>query len=305
MILKRLATLSLVTLLFATPTPILSLAGAAEDEVANVNGAPITSDEFQKRMQRLTSEGQGNFDSPEGKEELLDILISREVLSQEGKRLGIDKKKDVKDRIDELTKEVLISEVVNQLATEKLTDAEMKKYYNKNKGEFKEIHASHILVKTEEEAKEVKKKLDQGGDFADLAKEKSTDPGSAPRGGDLGFFTKERMVKQFADAAFSLKPNEISKPVQSPFGFHIIKVTETREPKNFEELTPAQLQNLRGTMINHEIDQLKEKAKIKVNKDRLQKISVPAEPATGGGPEGHPEGHSMPSAPPGPPTSQK
>ena len=247
-------------------------------------------------MQRLTSEGQGNFDSPEGKEELLDILISREVLSQEGKRLGVDKKKEVKDRIDELTKEVMISEVVSQLAAEKLNDAEMKEYFKKNKGEFKEVHASHILVKTEDEAKEVKKKLDQGADFGALAKEKSTDPGSAPRGGELGFFTKDKMVKPFADAAFALKPNEISKPVQSPFGFHVIKVTETREPKSFEELTPAQVQGLRGTMINSEIDQLKEKAKIKVYKDRLQKISQHAATPMGG-PGEHSGEHSM-SAPP-------
>ena len=293
MSLKRtIAVVSFLTLGIGLQGTLPSMIRAAEDEVANVNGTPITSDEFQKRMERLTQEGQGNFDSPEGKEELLDILISREVLSQEGKRLGLDKKKEVKDRIDDLTKEVLISEMVNQIATEKITDAEMKKYYDKNKADFKEVRASHILVKTEEEAKEIKKKLDQGGDFAALAKEKSTDPGSAPRGGDLGFFTKDRMVKAFADAAFSMKVNEISKPVKSPFGYHIIKVVETKDAKKFEELTPPQLQNLRGTMINHEIDQLKEKAKVKINKDRLQKISAPSDQSMGG-----PGEHPM-SAPP-------
>lgn len=274
MSLKRMITLvSFLTLSMTAQGTLLSTVNAAEDEVANVNGTSISSDEFQKRMERLTREGQGNFDTPEGKEELLDILISREVLSQEGKRLGLDKKKEVKERIDELTKEVMISEVVNQIATEKLTDAEMKKYYNKNKADFKEVRASHILVKTEEEAKEIKKKLDQGEDFAALAKEKSTDPGSAPRGGDLGFFTRDRMVKAFSDAAFSLKVNEVSNPVQSPFGFHIIKVVEAKDAKNFEELSPAQLQNIRGSMINYEIDQLKEKAKIKINKNRLMQIS--------------------------------
>lgn len=290
MSLKRtIALVSFLTLSITAQGTLLSTVHAAEDEVANINGSSISSDEFQKRMERLTREGQGNFDSPEGKEELLDILISREVLSQEGKRLGLDKKKEVKERIDELTKEVMISEVVNQIATEKLTDAEMKKFYNKNKADFKEVRASHILVKTEEEAKEIKKKLDQGGDFAALAKEKSTDPGSAPRGGDLGFFTKDRMVKAFSDAAFSLKVNEVSKPVQSPFGFHIIKVLEAKEAKNFEELSPAQLQNIRGSMINNEIDQLKEKAKIKVNKNRLMQISAaPAPDQSMGGPGDHP-----------------
>lgn len=290
MSLKRMIPLvSLLTFGIIAQGMLLSTVNAAEDEVANINGTSISSEEFQKRMDRLTREGQGNFDTPEGKEELLDILIAREVLTQEGKRLGLDKKKEVKERIDEMAKEVIISETVNQIATEKLTDAEMKKYYNENKADFKEIRASHILVKTEEEAKEIKKKLDQGGDFAALAKEKSTDPGSAPRGGDLGFFTKDRMVKAFSDAAFSLKVNEVSKPVQSPFGFHIIKVVETKDAKNFEELAPAQLQNIRGLMINHEIDQLKEKAKIKVNKNRLmQTSSAPAPDHSMEGPDEHP-----------------
>ncbi|MGB3941036.1 MAG: peptidylprolyl isomerase [Candidatus Manganitrophaceae bacterium] len=295
---RRFFVISFVIFLSALQIPIAVSVRAAEEEVASVNGVPITTEEFGKRMERLTQEGQGNFDSAEGKEDLLDILVSREVLSQEGKRLGVDKKKEVKARIDELTKEVLISETVNQIAAEKLTDAEIRKYYDKNKADFKEVRAGHILVKTEEEAKEIKKKLDEGGDFEALAKEKSTDPGSAPRGGDLGFFTRDRMVKPFADAAFSLKINEVSKPIQTSFGFHIIKLLETRDPKKFEEVPPAQLQTIRGAMINHEIDLLKEKAKIKVNKERLLKTSSashserPAE-----GPGGHPT--------PPPPPSQK
>lgn len=257
---------------------------AAAEELANVNGVSITTEEFQKRMERLTSEGQGNFDSPEGKDDLLDILISREVLSQEGKRLGVEKKKEVKEKINDLTKEVVIGEVVNQIATVKLTDAEIKKYYSKNKADFREVRASHILVKTHEEADEVKKSLDEGADFGALAKEKSVDPGSAPRGGDLGFFTRDRMVKPFAEAAFSLKVNEISKPVQTAFGYHIIKVLEHKDPKPFEELPPPTLQALRGTMINAEIDQLKEKAKIKINKEQLQKVSSgPPSPPAGRG----------------------
>lgn len=277
-----------------------TLLAESPDEIASVNGAPITVDEFQRRMDRLTREGQGNFDSPEGKEELLDILISREVLNQEGLRLGVDKKKEVKDKIDDMTKEVIISEVVNQIATEKLTDAEIKKYYDKNKADFREVHASHILVKEEAEANEIKKKLDKGADFAALAKEKSIDPGSAQRGGDLGFFTKDRMVKQFADAAFSLKVNEISKPVHTPFGYHIIKVVEVKDAKNFEELAPANVQGVRGTMINIQIDQMKEKAKVKVNKEKLLKVSSPPPPPSAPAPSPATQGHDEHKSPPDP-----
>lgn len=214
---QMIALVSFLTLSIVAQGTLFSIVNAAEDEVANINGASISSDEFQKRMERLTREGQEISTRPRGKEELLDILISREVLNQEGKRLGLDKKKEVKERIEELTKEVMISEVVNQIAAEKLTDAEMKKYYNKNKAEFKEVRASHILVKTEEEAKEIKKNSIKGR-FRRPGQREIDRSRKRPRGGDLGFFTKDRMVKAFSDAAFSLKVNEISKPVQSPSG---------------------------------------------------------------------------------------
>jgi peptidyl-prolyl cis-trans isomerase C len=267
---------TLVTVLFVflavSPWTASSLRADAGGEVANVNGISITTAQFEKRMSRLTGEGQGNFNTFEGKKELLDILVAREVLSQEGKRLGLDKLKAVRDRIEEIEKELVINEVVNQITKKKVTPDGMKAYYTKNRDDFREVHANHILLKTKEEAMAIKKKLDGGADFAELAKG-SEDPASKDRGGDLGFFTKDRMVKPFSDAAFSMKSDEIRGPVQSAFGFHIIKVVGSRDPKNFDELSQAQLQNLRGVMINWEIDQLKGKAKIKVNEKVLRQAA--------------------------------
>jgi len=266
---KILVTISMVFLALS-PWTVSGLLADAGGEVANVNGVSITTELFEKRMGRLTGEGQGNFNTFGGKKELLDIMIAREVLSQEGKRLGLDKLKAVLDRIEEIEKELVINEVVNRIAREKVTDKGMKAYYIKNRDDFREVHANHILLATAEEATAAKKKLDGGADFAVLAGEISKDPASKERGGDLGFFTKDRMVKPFSDAAFSMKTDEIRGPVQSAFGFHIIKVVGGRDPKKFDELSPAQLQNLRGVMINWEIDQLKKKAKIKVNEEVLR-----------------------------------
>jgi peptidyl-prolyl cis-trans isomerase C len=92
-----------------------------------------------------------------------------------------------------------------------------------------EVRASHILVETEEQAKEIGKRLKAGEDFAKLATELSKDPGSGKQGGDLGFFTKERMVPEFSTAAFALEIGQVSEPVKSQFGFHVIKMTEKRE----------------------------------------------------------------------------
>jgi peptidyl-prolyl cis-trans isomerase C len=248
-------------------SPLASFA----EELAKVNGTAITSDEFSRRMGRLQQEGTGRFDTPEEKEELLNLLISREVLIQEANRLEIQKRKDVQEKIQDLSEEVLISAMVDEIASKKLTEPEMKKYYEGNQESFRELHASHILVKTEEEAKDLKKKIDAGADFADLAKKFSKDPGSANNGGDLGFFNRERMVKGFSDAAFSLKVNEVSGPVKTPFGYHLIKAIEYRDPKKFEELKDQGLQTLKGAMLNAEIEKLKDKSKIEIHQDRLQK----------------------------------
>jgi parvulin-like peptidyl-prolyl isomerase len=121
-----------------------------------------------------------------------------------------------------------------------ITDEELLDYFNKNKDSFFEpekVHALHILVETEEEANNILNKLKEGIiDFAELAKEKSIDP-SAKNGGDLGFFARGQMVKEFEDAAFSLKPGEISGIVKTEFGYHIIKCIEKKEAYNptFEE----------------------------------------------------------------------
>ncbi|WP_078552616.1 foldase protein PrsA [Bacillus alkalicellulosilyticus] len=130
---------------------------------------------------------------------------------------------DVKELRDEL--------VLPQVVSERMaTDEAVAAYFEENKENFMEVHASHILVEDEETANEVLEKLAAGEDFAELAKEYSTD-GSSEQGGDLGSFGKGRMVAPFEAAAFSLEEGEISDPVQSQFGFHIIKVHEKKVPE--------------------------------------------------------------------------
>lgn len=111
----------------------------------------------------------------------------------------------------------------------KVTDDEIKKYYEENKEEFAKVDASHILVEDEKTANEIKAKLDNGEDFAKLAKEYSKDTASAKNGGELGAFAKGQMVKEFEDAAFSMKEGEISNPVKSQFGYHIIKLNSKKD----------------------------------------------------------------------------
>ena len=112
-----------------------------------------------------------------------------------------------------------------------VTDDAMKKVYaeaTKQMGEEQEVHARHILVETEDEAKAVLADLKKGGDFAAIAKEKSKDPGSKESGGDLGYFTKDQMVPEFAEVAFKLDKGQLSDPVKTQFGWHVIKVEDKR-----------------------------------------------------------------------------
>jgi foldase protein PrsA len=117
----------------------------------------------------------------------------------------------------------------------KITDKEIQDYYNKNKFQFKDqdkVKAQHILLKTKEKAEEVLAKVKAGEDFAKLAKQFSTDPGSKESGGDLGYFDKNQMVPEFSKVAFSLKVGEISGVVKSQFGYHIIKVQDKKSAKD-------------------------------------------------------------------------
>ncbi len=138
--------------------------------------------------------------------------------------------------------------LIEKAVVKDISDKDVKKYYEEN---YKpEIKARHILVADEAKAKEIKAKLDAGEDFAKLAKENSTDTQSAQQGGDLGWFGAGKMVPPFEEAAYALKVNEISQPVQSDFGYHIIQVTEKKEAKPFEEVKDEMKEQYKLSILN-------------------------------------------------------
>ncbi|MBI5444200.1 MAG: peptidylprolyl isomerase [Deltaproteobacteria bacterium] len=167
----------------------------------------------------------GRFPSPEAFEEAL----KAQGLTEDELRALVGKQVSVRNYIE--------TQVV---PTATVSDEDVKKFYEENKDKLvvpEEVQASHILVRVAEDAKpedkekakakaeDLRKKAVEGADFAQLAKDNSEDPGSAPNGGDLGYFSKDRMVEPFANAAFALKPGEVSQVVETEFGFHVIKAT--------------------------------------------------------------------------------
>ena len=200
-------------------------------------------------------------------QQVLDTLVIKKIIQLEAKKQNIKVTKDeIQAEIDKtienfgseeayknaleyygitedrLKEDIELNLYVNKLLEPKIkiTENEMKNYFEENKDDFKQeeqVKASHILVDDEETAKEIKQKLDNGEDFAELAKKYSTDPTTKDKGGDLGYFTKGKMEKEFENAAFSLKVGEISNPVKTQYGYHIIKVVDKKEGKeaNYEE----------------------------------------------------------------------
>ena len=140
----------------------------------------------------------------------------------------------------------------------------MKAYYDEHAVQFhrEQVKARHILVKDEKEAQDLYNQVKGGADFAKIAAEKSQDPGSAKEGGELGWFEKTRMVKEFADAAFAANKGDIVGPVKSQFGFHVIQVEDKRDAVPIEEVSDKIKTQLRGDLVQKYIEELKKGATI-------------------------------------------
>src|SRR6201995_1066105 len=219
----------------ATCLAVALLAGPAraEDKVlAKVNGSEIKQSDVAMAEEELAP-SLAQMDPATKEENVLSFLIDMKIVSKAAEDEKIADTDEFKKRLTFTRNRLLMDSLLAAKGKAATTDAEMKKVYedaSKQISGEQEVHARHILVETEDEAKAVKAELDKGADFAELAKKKSKDPGASD-GGDLGFFTKEQMVPEFSEVAFKLEPGKISDPVKSQFGWHIIKVEEKRNRK--------------------------------------------------------------------------
>jgi peptidyl-prolyl cis-trans isomerase C len=200
--------------------------------LAEVNGTAVTSEDLKKQIEVLPPQVQAFAGTPEGRRELFDNIIAQQLMVDEAKKAGVENDPVFKERLEDIKKRLMVESYVKKTLAEKVKvdDAELQKFYEQNKDRFKtgsQIKASHIIVKDENLAKQIKAELDKGGNFEELAKKHSTD-GAAAKGGDLGWFAKDAMIPDFYDAAAALKEGQISGVVKTQFGFHIIKLTGKR-----------------------------------------------------------------------------
>lgn len=234
--------------------------------LATVDGKKITEADVKDAMEAV---GAGIAQIPEAQrqEVLTKVLIDTHLLANAARAAGLADTDEFKKRVEWMTMRALREVYINEKINSALTDEAVKaKYDELTKGikPEKEVRARHILLKTEDEAKAVITELNGGADFVELAKKKSTGP-SGPRGGDLGFFGKGRMVPEFDKAVFELKPGEVSKaPVKTQFGWHVIKVEETRDKPlpAFEQVKDQVRTAMQGEQLQKALEDLRSKAKI-------------------------------------------
>jgi peptidyl-prolyl cis-trans isomerase C len=257
--------------------------------LAKIDGTTITQDDYDREFQSLPDYAKQIFADPSGREKFLNEIINKELLYKDALNKGLDKTPEFSRKVDDFRKLTLVSAVFEKeiMATAKVTDQDVKDYYEKNKAEFmpvKEIKASHILVKSEEEAVKVLARLKNGEKFDAVAKAVSVDAASAKNGGDLGYFRKGQMVPEFERAASSLKVGEISsRPVKTQFGYHIIKVTDKKQGTvlGFEEVRDLISQKLSGERQKEAFEKyvagLRNTIKVEINKDALAQLPRPQE----------------------------
>jgi peptidyl-prolyl cis-trans isomerase C len=218
------------TLLLAVSLAGFSLSSASATVLARVDGVEITDDDVKIAAEDLGASLPAQLQGAARDAYILDYLIDLKLVANKGQK---DKAADTPEFAKQMTyyhDKILMENLMSAAAKTGVTDEAMKKVYDEAAKAQKpetEVHARHILVATEDEAKAALKRVRDGEDFAKVATELSKDPGS--EGGDLGFFTKEKMVPEFAEAAFKLDVGQISEPIKSQFGWHIIKVEGKRE----------------------------------------------------------------------------
>src|ERR1700742_2074695 len=257
-----------------------SLPLRAEDNpvLAKVNGAEIRQSDVALAEEEL-GPSLAQMDPATKKENVLAFLIDMKIVAKAAEDKKIADRDDFKTRLAFARNRLLMDNLLASEGKAATTDEAMKKVYEEAAKQIsgeQEVHARHILVETEDDAKAIEEELKKGADFAELAKKKSKDPGASD-GGDLGFFTKEQMVPEFSAVAFALEPGKISDPVKSQFGWHIIKVEKKRDrkPPDFEQVK-SQIETyvVRKAQADY-VGKLRESAKIE-RMDQAANAPAPA-----------------------------
>ncbi len=275
---RWLGALAIAALCVAPTAPLR--AQDSDPLIARVNGIDVHQSDLAMAEDEIGS-NMPSMGPAQKRDYLITYLADVILLSQAADQQKLGDDADVKRQLAFDRNKVLMEALLQKTGQAAQTDDALHKVYDNAIKQMKpeeEVHARHILVATEDEAKQIEAALKQGADFATLAKEKSKDPSGAANGGDLGWFTKDQMVPEFADAAFKLDKGQISDPVHTQFGWHIILVVDKRVKPipTFDQVKP-QLENYVAHRAQEElVENLRKTAKIK----RLDQPAASAPPSS-------------------------
>jgi len=256
---------------------------APDAVVLTIGDQKITRAQFEVLLTALAQQGRPAT-SPAARRQVAEQYGEMEVLAQEARKRKVDQTPLVKQMMMVQADSYLARSFANQLTDDvKLSDTDVQAYYSAHKGEYEEAQASHILIRfkgsavplkpnqkdlTEEEAlakaQDIRKQLSGGADFATVAKAESDDTGSAAKGGSLGKFTRGQMVAPFDQAAFSLPVGQLSEPVKTQFGYHIIKV-DSRTNKTLEEAKAEIEKQMKPKVVQETVDKIKQQTPVTLN----------------------------------------
>lgn len=268
---RRIVALGALVIGLAAP-----LAAQAQDKVlAKVDGQAITEKDVAAASASLAQQ-LAQMPEEARKRAVLDRLIDMRIIAAGAAKAGLDQSDAFKARMEQVRTQLLVNEFVKSKVETAITEDAIKARYDKDAKSFdppEELHARHILVKEEAEAKQIIADLAKGGDFAKIAETQSQDPGSATQGGDLGFFSAGDMVPEFEAAAKDLKPGEVTKtPVKSQFGFHVIKLEEKRKQPvpPLDQVKDQVKQALIGETFTKMLEDMKKTVKVDIDEAALK-----------------------------------
>ncbi|MFC5586178.1 peptidylprolyl isomerase [Nitratireductor kimnyeongensis] len=249
---------------------------ADADVVATVNGMEITEGDLSVAGEEYGTQF-GNLPEPQRRAALLSALIEIRLLASQAEEKGLADSEAFEKRLAFLRQQALHAAFIEKVVDGAVSEEQVRASYDKQIAEapaVNEVRARHILVKTKDEAEAIIKQLEEGGNFEEIAKEKSTD-GAAANGGDLGYFTSGQMVPEFEKAAFALNPGEHSKePVETQFGFHVIKVEDKRakQPPAFDAVKDRVRSLLVREKYVEEVSALRDSAEVDVKDPALKEF---------------------------------
>ena len=245
----------------------LALAQSPETVVAELNGTPITFADIVAFQQGIPNAAE--MDTASILPRLIEFYIDQKLMMAAAKGRGLEKDPQVQEQLQRLEDELVRQAYLRDEISDRVTEERMREAYDQAMETYvqdEEIRARHILVETQEEGEAILRELSDGASFEDLARERSTGP-SGPNGGDLGYFTRGMMVPQFSEAAYALQPGEVSSaPVQTDFGWHVIKVEDRRiKPQpTFEELRTQLRDEMSDEAVEAILTELRGRATISI-----------------------------------------